>query len=141
MTNWIELATGSHYRTATTIRDALQAGELTEVATGLDELIEALHRAELRALEHQLVRLMLYILLWKWQPEKRSVGWQNTIRLARDAIVDIQQETQSLTQDVIEEGWGDLVEQARRDAEAVLDRDLPSQRLTWQEVFEDIYAI
>lgn len=59
MTNWIDLATDSHYRTAAAIRDALQAGELAEVATGLDELIEVLHRAELRALEHHLVRLIL----------------------------------------------------------------------------------
>jgi hypothetical protein len=141
MTNWIELATDSHYRTAAAIREALQAGELAEVAIGLDELIEALHRAELRALEHQLVRLMLYIILWKRLPEKRSVVWQHTIRLARGAIVEIRRDTPSLTREVIGEGWDDLVAQAKRDAEALLDCDLPSQSLTWQDVFEDEYTL
>lgn len=141
MTTWIELATDSHYRTAAAIRDALQAGKLAEVAVGLDELIDALHRAELRALEHQLIRLMQHILLWKIHPEKRSVAWQNTIGLAREAIADIQKETPSLTQRVIEEGWEDLVRQATRDAEALLDRDIPPQTLTWHEVFEDDYTL
>ncbi len=68
---------------------------------------------------------MLHIILWKLQPEKRSVVWQNTIYLCREAIADIQQETPSLTQGVIKEVWDDLVEQAKRDAEAFLDRDLP----------------
>jgi hypothetical protein len=141
MTNWIELATDSHYRTAVAIRDALQAGKLAEVAAGLDELIEALHRAELRALEHQLARLMQYILLWKLHPEKRSVAWQNTISLARQAIADIQADTPSLTRQVIEEKWDDLVEEATRNAEALFDRDIPPQTLTWREVFEDNYTL
>ncbi|ETX08545.1 DUF29 family protein [Candidatus Entotheonella palauensis] len=141
MTNWIELATDSHYRTAAAIRNALQAGELVEVAIGLDELIEALHRAELRALEHQLVRLMLYSILWRLRPEQRSVAWKNTISLAREVIVAIRQETPSLTRGIIEEGWDDLLEQAKRDAEVLLDCDLPSQRLTWQEAFEDDYHL
>ena len=111
------------------------------MATGLDELIEALHRAEHRALDVQLVRLMLYIILWRLQPGQRSIVWQNTIYLARVAIVGMRQETPSLTQGVLEEAWDDLVEQARRDAESLLDCDLPSQSLTWQDVFEDDYTL
>ncbi len=141
MTNWIDLATNSHYRTAVAVREALQAGQFAEVATGLDELIEALHRAELRALEHQLIRLMQHIILWKTHPQKRSVAWRNTIHLARAAIADIREDTPSLTRQVIEEWWEDLVAQARRDAEALLDRDLPLQTLTWQVVFEHNYTL
>ena len=47
----------------------------------------------------------------------------------------------SLNRRVIEEDWDELVELARLEAEGETDLDIPSLTLTWQEVFEDEYAL
>jgi hypothetical protein len=50
MSTWQELATISHYQTAVAVRDALQRGEKDNAMQGLEELIDALARADRRAL-------------------------------------------------------------------------------------------
>jgi hypothetical protein len=48
--------------------------------------IEAMGRTEKRAVKSQLIRLMLHIIKWKCQPEKRSASWTISIRSARREI-------------------------------------------------------
>jgi hypothetical protein len=62
---WQELAATSHYRTAVAVKQALQRGDMHEAILGLEELIDALSRADQRALEHHLIRLMQHIIKWK----------------------------------------------------------------------------
>jgi len=84
--NWQSLSSDSHYKTAVAIRSELEMGHVQEAAKGVEELIEALSRSEKRALKSQLVRLMLHIIKWQSQPERRSSSWVASIKDARDEM-------------------------------------------------------
>jgi hypothetical protein len=141
MTKWQDLATTSHYQTAVAVRDALRSGAVQEAAQGIEELIDALSRSERRALESHLVRLMQHIIKWKYQPTHRSRSWQSTIANARESIAEIQEETPSLTDDVIRRLWDRALRKAHREAEGDIDQGIPPLQLTWDEVFETEYSI
>lgn len=141
MTEWQDLATTSHYQTAVAVRDALRSGAVQEAARGIEELIDALSRSERRALENHLVRLMQHIIKWRVQPDKRSRSWQSTIANAREAITEIQEDTPSLTDDVIKRLWERTLRKARREAEGDMDRAIPPLLLTWDEVFATEYTL
>jgi hypothetical protein len=49
MVNWHDLATTSHYQTAVASKHALSAGDVEHARLGIEELIEALARADRRA--------------------------------------------------------------------------------------------
>src|SRR2546425_8949151 len=117
MTKWQELAFSSHYQTAVAVEQALEQGDVPDAKAGIQELIDALARAEKRALRSQLIRLMMHVIKWKAQPEKRSRSWRQTIRNARQEIADIQEETPSLTNEVIEGMWAKCFSSAKEDAE------------------------
>ncbi|MFQ5633570.1 MAG: DUF29 domain-containing protein, partial [bacterium] len=114
-------------------------GNFEEAKNGIEELIEALSRSEKRALKSQLVRLMVHVLKWKTQPEKRSRSWIATIYGAREEIADIQEETPSLTNAVIEGLWDKCFRVAKREAEAEMNQKSALSELSWQEVFEESY--
>ena len=137
--NWQELSTSSHYKTAVAIGDTLGEGNFEEAKNGIEELIEALSRSEKRALKSQLVRLMVHVLKWKTQPEKRSRSWSATIYAAREEIADIQDETPSLTNAIIEGMWEKCFRIAKREAEAEMNQKSALSGLSWQEVFEESY--
>ncbi len=141
MTKWQELATTSHYRTAAAIREALRSGDVQEAAQGIEELVDALSRSERRALESHLIRLMQHIIKWKYQPERRGRSWQNTIANARESIAELQEDTPSLTNEVIHGIWDRTLRKAHREAESELDLSLPPIPLTWSDVFEAEYTI
>jgi Domain of unknown function DUF29 len=137
--DWQELSATSHYQTALEIEQELEKGNIDEASTGLKELIDAFGRSEKRALKSHLTRLMAHIIKWKTQPDKRSRSWVATIYNARDEIKDIQEETPSLTDDMIEEIWNKCLQAAKREAEADMNQDSFLSELTWKEVFEDEY--
>ena len=139
--HWQALAQESHYHTAVAIREVLQEGNMDDATAGLEELIDALSRSERRALESHLKRLMLHVMKWKVQPERRSRSWRNTILGARQEIARLQRRMPSLNRRVIEEDWDEFVELARLEAEGEMNLDIPPLTLTWQEVFEDEYAL
>ena len=139
--NWQTLASDSPYRTAVAIQEALQAGRVTEASTGIQELIDALSKSERRALKSQLVRLMLHIIKWRTQPERRSPSWATSIADARDEIADIREETPSLNERVIRDLWGKAFVMAKRNAEAEMGRGAEIGQLTWEEVFDLDYRL
>jgi hypothetical protein len=139
--NWQELSSTSHYKTAVAIKDEIQTGNIPEAMSGIQELIETLSRSEKRALKSQLVRLMLHIIKWKTQPEKRTFSWIASIQDAREEIADIQEETPSLNDAVIRTLWDKCFTIARRDAEAEMNKKTQLQGLSWEEVFDDEYEL
>ena len=141
--DWEELAITSHYNTAVAIRDALQKGRVDDASVGLEELIDALSRSEKRALKSHLVRLMQHVIKWQVQPERRSPSWMWIIRNARLEIADVQEETPSLTDDVIAaELWERCLRLAHNEAAKDMKlTDLPPQSLTWQDVFTRDYTL
>jgi hypothetical protein len=138
---WQELSTTSHYQTAMAIKRALQGGDVQEAITGIEELIEALSRSDRRALRSQLIRLMMHIIKWKAQPERRSLSWSASIRNAREEILDIQEETPSLTNEAIKEMWSKCFIAAKREAEGEMNQKISITELSWEEVFEESYEI
>jgi hypothetical protein len=138
---WQTLSTDSPYRTAVAIQQELQAGHIAEAANGLAELIDALSKSERRALKSQLARLMLHIVKWRAQPERRSLSWVASIENARDEIADIREETPSLNEQVVKGLWGKAFVIAKRDAEAEMGRRSDIAMLTWEDVFETIYEL
>ena len=139
--NWQTLSTDSHYKTAVAIRSELEMGNVDEATKGIEELIEALSRSEKRALKSQLVRLMLHIIKWQSQPEKRSRSWLASIKDARDEIADIQEETPSLNNAVIESLWQKAFVIAKRDAEAEMGKKSDVQSVSWQDAFGYEYEL
>lgn len=139
--NWQELAATSHYQTAVAVDGALQRGDVPEATAGIQELIDALARAEKRALRSQLIRLMAHIIKWKTQPQKRSFSWRATILNARDEIADCQEDTPSLTRQVIEGMWHKCFQRATTEAEGEMRQPSEVSRLTWKEVFEKDYEV
>jgi hypothetical protein len=139
--NWQELAATSHYRTAVAVSDAIEHGRLDEARIGIEELIEALTRSDKRALKSHLVLLMIHVIKWHTQPDKRSRSWHATIQNARDEIRDIQEDTPSLNRAKIEMIWDRCFETACRDAEIQMNQKPALQSLSWSQVFDDPYEL
>ncbi len=139
--DWQILSSSSHYKTAVAIKNELQNGNMKEAYTGIEELIEALSRSDKRALKSQLVRLMMHIIKWKSQPGRRSFSWVASIKDAREEITDIQEETPSLTNQVIQDMWNRCLQIAIRDAQGEMNKKTDIKVLSWKEVFEDSYDI
>lgn len=138
---WQELSATSHYQTAVAVEEALNRGEIADAKLGIQELIDALARAEKRALRSQLVRLMMHVIKWKTQRERRSYSWRSSIYNARDEIEQIQEETPSLNRNVVKELWDRCFKQAKRDAEGEMKQQSNVERLTWPQVFEHEYEL
>jgi uncharacterized protein DUF29 len=139
--DWPYLASSSLYETLMAIQEAVRNQEYDEARQGLEELTNAVSRTDRRTVKSHLVRLMAHIIKWKCQPTHRSKSWTLTIDHARDEIRDTQEETPSITDDVIREMWDVCFEKAKRYTEQ--DTELPADVpvLTWQEVFVDDYSI
>ena len=139
--NWQQLATNSPYQTAEAIRQELNSGKIESAIAGVEELIEALSRSDKRALKSQLVRLIKHIIKWNSQPDKRSLSWVASINNAREEILEIQQETPSLNNAVIQSMWANCTKVAKREAEGEMNQKSNLQILSWQQVFEDQYEL
>ncbi|MGM9512222.1 DUF29 domain-containing protein [Larkinella sp. GY13] len=143
--DWQDLVITSHLDTVETIRKLIEDKEYEEAMEGLDELYENMSNADKRALESQLVRLMVHILKWRYQPQKRSTSWVRTIVNARREIQKLQKYMPSLNVQFIETSWQESFEDATEEAKAEMnlsrkDKFEPAP-LTWQEVFEDEYLL
>jgi len=75
----------------------LKAGELAELdVENLAEEIESLGRSDRRALKSQVTRVILHLLKWHYQPERRSGSWRGSIAEGRVQILALLQDSPSL---------------------------------------------
>ncbi len=139
--NWQQLSGTSHYKTALAVKNEIEIGNSSEAIIGIEELIDALSRSEKRALKSQLIRLMLHIIKWKSQPERRSLSWVASIKNAREEIEDIQEETPSLNNRTIELLWLKAFNSAKRNAQAEMQKKSMLTELSWKEVFDNNYDL
>jgi hypothetical protein len=139
--DWHQLAVESHYRTAVGVKEALEEGDLDGALRGIDELIDAMGRSDRRAVRSQLIRLMQHIIKWHGQPEHRSPSWAATIAHARDEIFDTQEETPSITDDMLRQMWEHCFQRAKRYAEREAGQSMPLATLSWHDVFEADYRL
>ena len=139
--DWDWLAVCSHYQTAVTVQTLLKAGKSMEATAGLESLIEAMGRTEKRAVKSQLIRLMLHVIKWKNQPQKRRYSWSISIRSARREIAESQEEMPSLNRDFLESIWEKSFQIAVKDGEDEMGLKCHLTSLSWSEVFEDEYTL
>ncbi len=139
-TDWDMMAVNSQFQTAEAAQALLDRGQTEEAKVALQALVEAMSRSERQALKSQLVRLMMHVIKWKTQLDKRSRSWVITIFDARDAIEESQEEMPSLNRDFIESLWDQAFIKAKRKAEAEMNCKSSISSLTWKEVFEDEYV-
>ena len=145
--DWGYLAASSHYTLAKELKFSLQEGDMEDAMEGLDELIDSMSKIAIREMRSHLVIIMIHILKWKHQPQKRSWSWKISISNARDEIEEVQEETPSVTKKIIESEWDKVFIKATRQSadEMKLDdnekRKYNPELLTWQEVFEKEYSL
>ena len=76
---------------------AVRAGRFDLIdRENLAEEIESLGKSEKREIESRLVQLLLHLLKWQFQPEKRKGGWEVSIRVQRKDINKLLRENPSL---------------------------------------------
>ena len=85
------------YRWTETMAAALRQGRWQELdPDNLAEEIESLGRSDKRALKHRLEVLLMHLLKWQYQPERRSNSWRATIVEQRLRIIDLLNDSPSL---------------------------------------------
>ena len=122
-------------------KQSFDEGNLTDVEEGLNQLIETMARSEKRALNSQLIRLMMHVVKWHIQPEKRSKSWLLSIKNARYEIAKLRQYTPSLNEEFIHSIWLDASTEAIGEAEIETDCSAADYLLTWEDVFDKKYTL
>jgi hypothetical protein len=109
-----------------------QAGRLRSLRpAGLDwenlaEEVESLGRSDKRAVGSDLKVLLEHLIKWRYQPDRRSASWSDSIEEHRDRILRILEDSPGLAAlpaEILEEEYG----WARR--KALRDTGLPSERI------------
>ncbi|MEI7610955.1 MAG: DUF29 domain-containing protein [Rhodospirillaceae bacterium] len=76
----------------------LRAGKLAAADIDLiAEEIESMGKTEKRELVNRLTVLLLHLLKWRFQPERRGASWEATITVQRDDVADHLSDNPSLT--------------------------------------------
>lgn len=145
--DWGYLAATSHYLLAKEIKFSLQEGDIENAIEGLDELIDSMSKIAIREMRSHLLIIMIHILKWKYQSQKRSWSWKISISNARDEIEEVQEETPSVTKKTIESEWNKVFVKAIRQSADQMNlnkqekRNFNPEPLTWEEVFEKEYEL
>ncbi len=84
-----------------TTAQLLRNRELSSVDfENIAEELESMGKSEKRELASRLTILLLHLLKWQYQPEKRSRSWENTIKIQRIEIEELLEESPSLHYEV-----------------------------------------
>ena len=84
----------------------LRAGEFDRLdLEHLAEEIEDVGKSEQRELASRMAVLLMHLLKWSYQPERRGRSWEATIRIQRQSIERRLQRTPSLKHSLNEPDW------------------------------------
>jgi hypothetical protein len=79
----------------------LRAGRLSEIdAEHIAEELESMGKRDLRQLRSRLQVLVMHLLKWQFQPERRGTSWLRTIDHQRDEIESLLLDSPSLRPDL-----------------------------------------
>ncbi|MEH2267097.1 MAG: DUF29 domain-containing protein [Nostoc sp.] len=96
-----------------TIAQQLKENNFNEIdISNLIEEIESMGRSEKRELKNRLIVLLMHLLKWQYQPEKRSESWRSTISEQRICIETLLEDSPSL-QPLLSEVFEDCYQKAR----------------------------
>jgi hypothetical protein len=94
----------------------LREGAFSEIDTlNLAEEIESMGKNNRRELGSRLVVLLMHLLKWRYQPNRRSPSWATTVRDQRDEIEDLLADSPSL-RPVVKDTLSAVYARARRKA-------------------------
>jgi len=80
---------GDFYAWSRQQAELLRAGRLGEADIDrIAEEIDSMGRTEKRELVSRLAVLLLHLLKWRYQPEKRGASWEASVRVQRNRLVD-----------------------------------------------------
>lgn len=88
------------------------------------EEIEDMARSERRGLESNLIVLLLHLLKWQYQPEKRTGSWERSILEHRRRLKKALKESPSLKpylNTILDESYQESVKQAKAETKLPLD--------------------
>lgn len=95
--NEINLYEQDFYLWTQTIAHQLKENNFNEIdIPNLIEEIESMGRSEKRELKNRLIVLLMHLLKWQYQPEKRSESWRSTISEQRICIETLLEDSPSL---------------------------------------------
>lgn len=105
--------------------EKLQNGDYVNVDwENLIEEIEDMGRSERRALKSNLIVVLVHLLKWQFQPERRSGSWEGSIvehrRRIREAIDD-SPSLQSYLESIFFECYSQVVKQAKAETQLPLE--------------------
>ena len=104
---------------------ALRAGDVAGLDTeNLIEELEGLTKRDQRALGSQLKRIMAHLLKQRYQAQRASRSWQDSIQDGREEIADILEQSPSLRNtlpDLMRKNYPRAVAQAARDSRFPLE--------------------
>ncbi|MBF0609174.1 MAG: DUF29 domain-containing protein, partial [Magnetococcales bacterium] len=81
--------------------DLLRQGRLTEIdIENVAEELEGMARRDKRELASRLLVLILHLLKWRYQPQRRSESWTTTIGNQRGAIEHLLEDSPSLKHNI-----------------------------------------
>ncbi|WP_018619213.1 DUF29 family protein [Spirosoma luteum] len=138
---WQELTATSYVDTVEELQTTLAEQDYEQLSEGLQTLLTSMSQELKRALRSQLSRLMMHVVKWKIQPEKRSGSWAVTILDARENIDEIMREKPTLNRRFVQEIWDKTLQQPIRKAEEGTQCRTTLMTLTFQEVFDDEYSV
>ncbi|MBD2181728.1 DUF29 domain-containing protein [Planktothrix sp. FACHB-1355] len=96
-----------------TTAEQLKKGQFNEIdIPNLIEEIESMGRSEKRELKSRLIVLLMHLLKWQYQPEKRSESWRSTISEQRICIEGLLEDSPSL-QPLVSEVFDDCYQKSR----------------------------
>ena len=77
--------------------ELIREGRLSEIdAEHVAEELESMGKSQRRALSSRLIVLLVHLLKWQYQPDKRSRSWKNTIKVQRLDLRELLDENPSL---------------------------------------------
>jgi len=103
------------------------------------EEIEAMGRAEKRSLRSRLSVLLMHLIKWQFQPERRSRSWELTIVNQRMDIADLLQDSpglKNMLNEMLVSAWNNAMRRA--EAETGIDKSCFPQECPW--AFEALMA-
>ena len=96
--------------------ELLRSGELSEIdAANIAEELESMGKNNRRELGSRMAVLLMHLLKWRYQPNRRSPSWATTVRDQRDEIEAILVDSPSL-RPVVRDTLSAIYTRARRKA-------------------------
>ena len=79
--------------------DLLRQGQFNRVDFDLENIaeeIESMGKRDRRAIEGYLQNIIMHLLKWQYQPQRRGTSWRLSIRNGREQLLDLLEESPSL---------------------------------------------